>query len=62
MSPDEEHVCKIVELVGFSASSIEDAIQAAITRAPDVAERAVVQAGQVAHYQVRVRVGFTLDG
>jgi flavin-binding protein dodecin len=72
MPPDDEHIYKIVELVGSSATSIEDAIQAAIARANETLRnvrwfevmetRGHVQAGRVAHYQVRVKIGFTLDG
>lgn len=71
MPPDDEHIYKIVELVGSSATSIEDAIQAAIGRAGETLRnvrwfevmetRGHVAAGRVAHYQVRVKVGFTLD-
>ncbi len=66
-----EHVYKIVELAGSSATSIEDAIQCAITKASqsvrhlrwfEVREmRGHVDAGKVQHYQVVLRVGFTLE-
>jgi hypothetical protein len=65
------HIYRVVEIVGSSETSIEEAIQAAIRRADEtlrnvrwfeVAEtRGVVAGGQVAHYQVRLKVGFTLD-
>jgi hypothetical protein len=71
MPADEEHIYKVVELVGSSATSIEEAVQAAITRANEtlrnvrwfevVETRGHVQAGRVAHFQVRLKVGFTLD-
>ena len=64
------HVYKIVEVVGSSATSIEDAIESAIARASrtvqdigwfEVTEtRGHVEAGKVAHYQVTLRIGFTL--
>lgn len=67
-----DHVYKIVEIVGTSAESIEDAIQRAIRRASrtlreirwfEVAStRGHVEDGRVAHYQVTLRIGFTLDG
>ena len=67
-----DHVYKIVEIVGSSAESIEAAIQCAITRASstlhnirwfEVADtRGHVENGKVAHYQVTLRIGFTLDG
>jgi len=67
-----DHVYKIVEIVGSSADSIEDAIQRAITRASStlreirwfevVSTRGHVDGARVAHYQVTLRIGFTLDG
>ena len=66
-----DHVYKIVEIVGTSATSIEEAIQTAITRASstlrdirwfEVADtRGHVENGRVAHYQVTLRIGFTLE-
>jgi flavin-binding protein dodecin len=65
-----DHVYKIVELVGSSAVSIEDAIQTAIIRASqtlrnlrwfEVKEtRGCIEDGKVQHYQVTLKVGFTL--
>ena len=65
-----DHVYKIVEIVGSSPTSVEDAIEAAIARAArtiddirwfEVKEtRGHVTAGKVAHYQVTLRLGFTL--
>ncbi len=65
-----DHVYKIIELVGSSAIGIEDAINQAIGRASttldelrwfEVTEtRGHVENGRVAHYQVTLRVGFTL--
>jgi len=67
-----DHVYKIVEIVGTSAESIEDAIQRAIRRASQTlreirwfevaSTRGHVEDGRVAHYQVTLRIGFTLDG
>lgn len=66
-----EHVYKIEEIVGSSNDGIEDAIQGAIARASktirnlawfEVDEiRGQVEGGKVAHYQVKLKVGFTLD-
>jgi flavin-binding protein dodecin len=66
-----EHVYKVVELVGSSDQSIEDAIQNALTRAGQTLRnirwfqvletRGMVDQGRVAHYQVTLKVGFTLD-
>ena len=67
-----DHVYKIVEIVGSSPTSIEDAVQTAIARASAtlreirwfevVSTRGHVEGGHVAHYQVTLRIGFTLDG
>ena len=66
-----EHVYKTVELVGSSTMSIEDAVQTAITRANktlrnlrwvEVLEtRGQVAGGKILHYQVTLKVGFTMD-
>ena len=67
-----DHVYKVVEIVGSSADSIEEAIQRAVARASStlreirwfevVSTRGHVEGGRVAHYQVTLRIGFTLDG
>ena len=67
-----DHVYKILELVGSSEKNIEDAIQNAITRASKtirgmkwfevVQTRGHIENGAVRHYQVTLRVGFTLEG
>ena len=66
-----DNVYKIIELVGSSASGIEDAIENAVARASAtvrdirwfevVSTRGHVEEGRVAHYQVTVRIGFTLE-
>ena len=65
----KDHVYKILELVGSSETSIEDAIQNAITRASKtiremkwfevVQTRGHIEKDSVRHYQVTLRVGFT---
>jgi dodecin len=65
-----DHVYKIVELVGSSPTSIEDAIQSAIARASSTVDnirwfevletRGHVEGGKVSHYQVTLKVGFTV--
>lgn len=65
-----DNVYKIIEVVGSSEISIEDAIETAIARASatldelrwfEVTEtRGHIKDGKVAHYQVTLRVGFTL--
>ena len=66
-----DHVYKLVDLVGTSDESVTDAIQNAITRASStirnirwfevVQVRGDVANGKVGHYQVTLKVGFTLD-
>jgi dodecin len=67
-----DHVYKIVELVGSSPASIEDAIQTAIRRADKtlrnlrwfevVQTRGHVENGEIRHFQVVIKAGFTLEG
>ena len=67
-----DHVYKVVELVGSSEDSIEDAIRSAIKRADQtlrsirwfevVQSRGQVESGGVRHFQVMLKVGFTLEG
>ncbi len=66
-----EHVYKLVELVGTSETGIEDAIERAIARAGkslnhlgwfEVTEmRGHLEGGKVAHYQVTLKAGFSLE-
>lgn len=66
-----DHVYKKVELVGSSPDSIEDAIDNAIARANEtirsirwfevIESRGTVRDGEVASYQVTLKVGFTLE-
>lgn len=65
-----DNVYKIIEIVGSSATGVEDAIQKAIARAAttihdirwfEVKEtRGHVEDGRIGHYQVTLRIGFTL--
>ncbi len=65
------HVYKSIELTGSSTIGIEDAVSRAIERASEtvrniswfevVETRGHVKDGRVAHWQVTVKVGFTLD-
>ncbi|MEX2535294.1 MAG: dodecin [Trueperaceae bacterium] len=67
-----DHVYKKIELTGSSDKGIEDAIANAISRASqsvrnmrwfEVTEtRGHIDGGKVSHYQVTLKVGFTLDG
>jgi dodecin len=66
-----EHVYKHLELTGSSATSVEDAIQTAISRADKtirnmhwfqvIDTRGHIEDGKVVHWQVTIKVGFTLE-
>jgi len=66
-----DHVYKKLELVGSSPKSIEGAVENALDRARktirnmrwfEVTEtRGHIENGNIAHWQVTVKVGFTLD-
>lgn len=65
------HIYKLTELAGSSTTTIEDAIQNAITRASKtirnmrwfqvVETRGNIENGKVAHWQVIIKIGFTLE-
>lgn len=68
-----DHIYKVVELVGTSPTSVEDAIQKAITRASATlrglrwfevvqVRGAIGAGGKVETYQVTLKAGFTLEG
>jgi flavin-binding protein dodecin len=69
--PEKDHVYKILELVGSSEKSVEAAIENAVSRASKtiremkwfevVQTRGQIENGSVRHYQVTLRVGFTLE-
>lgn len=66
-----EHVYKKVELTGSSKTGIEDAVNNAISKAAKtlhnlrwfevVDTRGHIENGSVDHWQVTVKVGFTLE-
>jgi flavin-binding protein dodecin len=66
-----DHVYKMIEIVGSSTKSTDDAIEQAISKAADslhnldwfeVTEtRGHIADGKIAHYQVKLKVGFRLD-
>jgi flavin-binding protein dodecin len=65
------HIYKVVELVGSSTTGTDDAIRAAVAKAAKtvrnmrwfevVETRGHIENGQVAHWQVTIKIGFTLD-
>ena len=66
-----EHTYKIIELVGSSKTSIEDAVDGALAAASEsldhldwfeiVQTRGQIQQGRVGYYQVVLKVGFRLQ-
>jgi flavin-binding protein dodecin len=66
-----DHVYKKIELVGSSPNGIEEAVRNAIARAGEtvrnmrwfevVETRGHLADGRIEHWQVTVKVGFTLD-
>jgi dodecin len=70
-TPMSEHVYKILELTGSSPTSIEDAVANAIAKAAKTVRRMQwfqvletrghIADSNVSHWQVTVKVGFTLD-
>jgi len=65
------HTYKKIELVGSSSVGIEDAVQNAIAKASEsvrsmrwfevVETRGHLEAGRIAHWQVTIKIGFTLE-
>ncbi len=66
-----DHVYRVTEIVGSSAESIDAAIRTGISRASETLRslnwfevteiRGHIVEGQVAHYQVGLKVGFRLE-
>jgi dodecin len=66
-----DHIYKVIELVGSSETSIEDAIGKAVTRASETVRhlrwfevletRGQIENGKIHFYQVTVKVGFTME-
>lgn len=66
-----ENVYKVIEIVGSSSKSSDDAIQRAIAKASEslhnldwfevVETRGHIQDGKIGHYQVKLKIGFRLD-
>jgi flavin-binding protein dodecin len=66
-----DHVYKLIELTGSSAKSFDDAVQNAIGKASKTMRnmqwfqvletRGHIQEGRIAHWQVTLKIGFTLE-
>ena len=67
-----DHIYKKIELTGSSSTGVQDAIENAIGRASQtirnmrwfevVETRGQIDDGKIAHWQVTIKIGFTLDG
>jgi flavin-binding protein dodecin len=66
-----DHIYKTIELVGSSSKSVEDAVQKAVAKAAEtvrnlrwfqvVDTRGHIESGRIAHWQVTLKLGFTLE-
>jgi flavin-binding protein dodecin len=65
------HIYKTIELTGSSTTSVEDAVTSALERASKTVHnlrwfevtnvRGHIEGGKLGHWQVTMKVGFTLD-
>ena len=65
------HTYKHIELTGSSEKGIEDAVQSALAKASETIHnlrwfevtdnRGHIEDGRIAHWQVTIKVGFTLE-
>ena len=69
----DDHIYRVIQIVGSSDKSVDDAIQRAVARASQtlrnlrwfevVETRGHIEDGKVSHYQVTLKIGFTIaDG
>ncbi len=66
-----DHVYKMIELTGSSEKGIEDAIQKAVSKAAQtirnmrwfqvIDTRGHIDNNQVQHWQVTIKIGFTME-
>lgn len=67
-----ENVYKVVEIVGSSTESIQDAVRKGVARASETIRnldwfevtetRGHIENGALSHFQVTMKVGFKLEG
>lgn len=67
----KDHVYKIIEVVGSSDKSVDEAIKTAVSTANQsirnmgwfevIQTRGHIEGGKVAQYQVTLKIGFRLD-
>jgi len=65
------HVYRLSEIVGSSPTSVDDAVRTAIRKAAETVRniewfqtdeiRGQVVDGEIAHFQVRLKIGFRVD-
>ena len=68
----DDHIYRVIQIVGSSDKSVDDAIQRAVSRASKtlrdlrwfevVETRGHIDGGKIQHFQVTLKVGFTLEG
>jgi flavin-binding protein dodecin len=66
-----DHIYKTIELVGSSTRGMEDAVQKAVAKAAGtvrnlrwfqvVDTRGHIEGAKIAHWQVTLKIGFTLE-
>ena len=68
----KNRVYKVIEIVGSSETSIEEGIRTAVAQASKtirnmdwfevIETRGHIENGEVGHFQVKLKIGFTLEG
>ena len=66
-----DHIYKVTEIVGSSATGVEDAVTRAVAKASKTIRnlrwfqigevRGHIEDGKIGHWQVTVKLGFTVD-
>jgi flavin-binding protein dodecin len=66
-----DHIYKTIELVGSSSQGVEDAVKKAVAKASEslrnlrwfevLETRGHIEGGRVVHWQVTLKIGFTLE-
>jgi len=67
----DDHIYRVIQIVGSSEKSVDDAIKRAVERASKtlrhlrwfevVETRGHLDGGKILHYQVTLKIGFTID-
>ena len=67
----DDHIYRVIQIVGSSEKSVDDAIKRAVDRASKtlrhlrwfevVETRGHLDGGKILHYQVTLKIGFTID-